>query len=216
LEIKNDSPRVQQIGLALASAFDYNPRRLKQFLNLFRLQAFIAFRTGLFRGESALTLEQLGKFVTLSLRWPLLFSDVASDKSLLIRLEQTAVGRAPMDGTEVFENVENRTTSAADKPFSRWTDNDNLEEFFRVGMVRQRTMSFEWSFNGLDIPKLLRVSPAISTTPEHYPPKSFWPENVHVKEEETSPVFSGPPSFQVPSAKEFPQEKPEGGYDIPA
>lgn len=62
-----DSPRFRKIVKIVAPAFDDNPRRLKQFINLLRLRAHIAGETGLFTG---LTLEQLGKFIAITLRWP--------------------------------------------------------------------------------------------------------------------------------------------------
>jgi hypothetical protein len=164
LEVKNDSPKVRQTGLALAPAFDYNPRKLKQFLNLFRLKAFIAFRTGLFSGESALTLEQLGKFVTISLRWPLLFSDVAENPNLLAQLERIAIARSPTNESEVFEHSESPIAREGEEPFNRWTDGSALEEFLCVEMAGPRKIRPEWSFADVDIPKLLRVSPVVKST----------------------------------------------------
>ncbi len=63
-------------------ALDYNPRRIKQFINLFRLKAFIAIETGLFcsnvsdSSKTPLSLEKLGKFVAITLKWPLIISDL--------------------------------------------------------------------------------------------------------------------------------------------
>lgn len=169
LEVKNDSPKVRQIGLALAPAFDYNPRRLKQFLNLFRLKAFIAFRTGLFGGENALTLEQLGKFVTISLRWPLLFSDVAENPNLLAQLEHIAIARSPTNASEVFEDSESPAAREGEEPFNRWTDGGALEEFLCLELAGPRKIRLEWSFARVDILKLLRVSPPVkSTTPRNF------------------------------------------------
>ncbi len=85
-----DSPRVQRIILLAAAALDYNPRRVKQFINIFRLRAYMAYRTGLFEKDRALTLEQLGKFVAIGLRWPLLMNDLARSPKLLGQLEVIA------------------------------------------------------------------------------------------------------------------------------
>jgi hypothetical protein len=58
----------------IAPTFEMNPRRLKQWLNLFRLRYFVASNTGqLGRGQSAgWSLPQLGKVVAIELRWPML------------------------------------------------------------------------------------------------------------------------------------------------
>ena len=52
----------------VAPALESNPRRLKQFVNLFRLRAYIAGEIGAFDevGGRTLTLPQLGKFVAIS------------------------------------------------------------------------------------------------------------------------------------------------------
>jgi hypothetical protein len=80
----------------IAKSISRNPRRLKQFINLFRLQAYIANETGLFdpdRNEAPrLTLEQLGKFVAISLWWPALLADFAQEPKILKRLEGWANG----------------------------------------------------------------------------------------------------------------------------
>ncbi|WP_394834369.1 KAP family NTPase [Pendulispora rubella] len=74
--ISTDSRQVRDITLAAARAFDFNPRKVKQFLNLFRLRAFIAWQTGrLELGGSAregrMTLSQLADQTALTLRCPM-------------------------------------------------------------------------------------------------------------------------------------------------
>ena len=92
-----DSSTINRMTEMVASAMDYNPRRLKQFANLFRLRAYIASDTGLFDEiydtsnnaitNAPLTLEQLGKFTAISLKWPLLINDLENYPNLLVRLE---------------------------------------------------------------------------------------------------------------------------------
>lgn len=83
-----DSERVKAIALMVAPALDNNPRRIKQFLNLFRLRAYIAANTQV---DRAFTYEQLGKFVAISLRWPRLVADFEDNASLLADLEKAAL-----------------------------------------------------------------------------------------------------------------------------
>ncbi|MBD2515450.1 GUN4 domain-containing protein [Nostoc sp. FACHB-973] len=80
-------------------ALDYNPRRWKQFINLFRLKVQIATYTGLFSSvlstsassNQHLTLEQLGKFTAISVKWPRLLVDLNTDRQLLADLQKFAL-----------------------------------------------------------------------------------------------------------------------------
>lgn len=92
-----DSKRVRDIILMAAPALDNNPRRLKQFVNLFRLRVYIAKKTGLLdlsydqSGDENMTLEQLGKFVAINLKWPLLLKDLETDPLMLSKLQEEAI-----------------------------------------------------------------------------------------------------------------------------
>lgn len=161
VEILNDrdSPRFKNIVLTVAPALDFNPRRIKQFVNLFRLKAHIASRTGLFARPDPgspyvpLTLERLGKFVALMLRWPLLASDLAADRTLLDILQRIAWG-------------ETETTT------SRWASKPKLIGLLREGFEMREDNDGRqvvvdpagapgniYSVLGMDIEKLLQVSP---------------------------------------------------------
>ena len=100
-----DSPEIHNILEMVAPALDWNPRRLKQFLNLFRLRAYIASATGLFDqvGESpALTLQQLGKFTAIGIKWPLLMIELAKDEDLLANLQKCVLGKDKYDSTTTY------------------------------------------------------------------------------------------------------------------
>jgi hypothetical protein len=90
---KVDSPLVREIVRMVAPAFDFNPRRIKQFVNCFRVQAIIAAQTGAF-GPSRdaarfdkLTPEQLGKLIAMCLRWPRLVNEISEAPELLQYLQ---------------------------------------------------------------------------------------------------------------------------------
>jgi hypothetical protein len=112
----SDAQRVCEIVLMVAPVFDNNPRRIKQFLNAFRLQTHIASSTGLFAQPDdpalgmPLTLERLAKFVALTLRWPALHDDIRATPTLLDELQESViaslsgpVGTAPAPGSEAAE-----------------------------------------------------------------------------------------------------------------
>ena len=148
-----DSGTIQAVTLALMPAFENNPRRLKQFLGLYRLRTYIAKQTGLLaipegrpRAE-AMTLEQLGKFTALELRSLPLLLEAENEHGMLYRLELEALGLKP----------------AA----SSWISQNGIRELFRAGLVTRRSDAGdmarrpEWSLANLDVGRLLRVSPYV-------------------------------------------------------
>jgi hypothetical protein len=90
-----DAELFRDVVFALAPFFDHNPRRIKQFVNTFRLKAHIAGNTGLFAREVAaavanaaeetptLTIPQLGKFIALTMLWPRLLDDLIDTPNML-------------------------------------------------------------------------------------------------------------------------------------
>ncbi|MCK5661051.1 MAG: SUMF1/EgtB/PvdO family nonheme iron enzyme, partial [Methanosarcinales archaeon] len=155
LELNRDSKRIKEIILMIAFALDNNPRRIKQFINLFRLRIYIAVQTGLLHitedspvGEQ-LTPEQLGKFVAISLKWPLLLNDLDSDRSLLTQLQEAA-----LDSKSEMDN--------------HWFKEEKLMELLRVGLIKNDSFdtSFgpdmhKYSLSGINVDKLLQVSPRV-------------------------------------------------------
>lgn len=85
LQFTGDSEQVREIAMMVARTIDRNPRRLKQFINLFRLQAYIVNELGFLDDtrptEQRITLQQLGKFVVVTLKWPALLADFAETRS---------------------------------------------------------------------------------------------------------------------------------------
>jgi hypothetical protein len=73
-----------------APALAYNPRQIKKFINLYRLRALLAQEVEVFE-KTDLTLDQLGKFVTISLRWPRLLPELNRDHDLFARLTAVAL-----------------------------------------------------------------------------------------------------------------------------
>ena len=67
-----------------ASKLGNNPRKLKRFVNAFRLQALIANRRKLFE-DGVIQLHLLGSWLVAETRWPELMSDVLNDPDLVGR-----------------------------------------------------------------------------------------------------------------------------------
>jgi RNA polymerase sigma factor (sigma-70 family) len=149
-EVAVDSERLHDIVRMVAPALDYNPRRLKQFVNVFRLRAYLAIATGLvgdFTGPRGLTFEKLGKFVAVGLRWPLLLADLEARRDLLERLEAHALG------------VEGDTAGVV----AFWTRRTRLMELLTEGLVDEegeilRDRWLEYGMTGLNVGALLQIA----------------------------------------------------------
>jgi hypothetical protein len=161
IEKAYNSSTVRNIVLMVASALDYNPRRLKQFVNVFRLKAYIANDTGLFdevqQGTSIkkhLTLEQLGKFTAISLKWPRLLVDLNANHTLLAKLQKFALN--PSDQSDQFDS----TTKY-------WCRDQKLVELLCYSrndeqQTSEPKVAWEYSLEEVDIDKLLQVSPRVT------------------------------------------------------
>jgi KAP family P-loop domain len=186
--VTENSAMVTDILKMVAPTFDYNPRRLKQFINAFRLKTFIASRTGLFGPPddptkyNPLTTAQLGKFVAIGLHWPLLLSDLDAERDLLSRMQTLVLSGIPpsslvtvSDRGEVLApeiKVSDERKIEVTEALVRWYRRDNLRKLLRVKLfVGGRVDSQHektYSIERLDIDKLLQVSavtkPSAQTT----------------------------------------------------
>jgi formylglycine-generating enzyme required for sulfatase activity len=152
LELGTDSPRVRSIAMMVAPALDNNPRRIKQFINLFRLRAFIAKETGLLdiiRESSAndlLTLEQLGKFVAISLKWPLFIIHLDANRSLMAELQQEALNLGSAE-------------------LNYWSRDVKFMDLLRAGCFTETDTSFDpkknCNLSTVNVDRLLQVSPRL-------------------------------------------------------
>ncbi|MCK4646036.1 MAG: hypothetical protein KAU46_07275 [Candidatus Aminicenantes bacterium] len=155
LSFGSDSEDIKKITLMVAQTLNNNPRQIIQFINLFRLQAFIANETGLFDQvgnkpeEECLTLEKLGKFIVLELKWPTLMIDIGGNKELLTNLQKSALGEK---------------TAGRDETLKHWVNQPGLIEFLKKGSFdeegkKDSLLRDKYSLENLDIELLLRVSP---------------------------------------------------------
>ncbi len=154
LQVTEDSTTIRRITSMVASTLDYNPRRLKQFINLFRLRTYIASDTGLFDEwintadnivvNQSLTLEQLGKFVAINLKWPLLLTDLEDNPNLLKYLE-------------AFSLPQTANETEYDKTTRYWGSRQKLKELICYGL--DGTNGNDYSLAAVEVEKLLQVSP---------------------------------------------------------
>ncbi|TRU27791.1 MAG: serine/threonine-protein kinase pkn1 [Microcystis aeruginosa Ma_MB_S_20031200_S102] len=150
-----DSQTVRNVIMMVAPALDYNPRRIKHFINVFRLKVYIANETGLFfekRDENdnllvpSLTFEQLGKFTAISLKWPLLLSDLENDKQILAELEKFA--------------LDEEKTKEYEESIRYWGSHTKLKALMAYGHEKSAANS-KFSLAEVNVDKLLQVSPKV-------------------------------------------------------
>ena len=89
---------VTVVVLWVARAMEFNPRRLKQFLNVFRLQAKLVSNSPQITvtseeasGDGTITPQQLGKFLAVTLQWPRLLPELAANPRLLAERHEVAL-----------------------------------------------------------------------------------------------------------------------------
>ena len=157
-ESGNDPKVLKELVGILAPAFDFNPRRLKQFVNLFRLNLATAAATRLLWAEEGseekrIRLEQLGKFVALGIRWP----------DLIRWLERDPKNR--------LRDLCERAYAGGDWEIPiRVSRADRLRELLRAGCVGENGEIDEnrkqrWGLEKVDVELLVVVSPAAPPTP---------------------------------------------------
>ena len=144
--LEEESEHLLAIARRIAPALGNNPRRLKQFVNLFRLRVVIAFATDLFVAPEQtppaeqITLEKIAKFIAIELRWPLLVAHAEMEPELLSALEQVASGSSAAQTFRVLY----------------WSRYAELMTLLRVGI--QDDDRDDWILGRLDLTKLTSVS----------------------------------------------------------
>jgi len=73
---------IKNIGKEVSGILNYNPRKIKTFVNLFRLRAMLALDFELLGKNNGISPMQLGKFVAISLRWPSLAPIMSKEEKI--------------------------------------------------------------------------------------------------------------------------------------
>ncbi|MEA5535062.1 GUN4 domain-containing protein [Crocosphaera sp. XPORK-15E] len=133
----------------VAPFFDYNPRSLKQYINVVRLRTYIAYyAVGVtFEERGTITIEQIGKFIALTLKYPRLLLALQKDDQLLVTLEKLALANP-----ELTNNA------------NEWINNPQIKEILCYGKENEE----KYSLQKVDIQKLLVVLPGKGTLSSKY------------------------------------------------
>jgi hypothetical protein len=105
IESGAESQRIRDILLMVREILEYSPRRIKTFLNAFRLALYIASAQGLLdvdlnTGEAEVNPERLGKFLVLTSRYPELRSILVEDPTFLYKIEQLTLNGETQDSEQ--------------------------------------------------------------------------------------------------------------------
>lgn len=118
-----ESDRLREVVMLVRKVLEYSPRRIKNFLNAFRLTLYIASSQGLLdvdeNGVSEVTPEQLGKFLAVTLRYPDLRTDLIHDPNFLATLEGLATGELSSE-SPATEELDSESISLQAEMEQRW------------------------------------------------------------------------------------------------
>jgi hypothetical protein len=200
-----DSSEVQRQVKLVAPALDWNPRRIKQFINDFRLQAYIASDLGLLdfvsmddavAASAMITLEQLGKFVAITQTWPDLVMDLIGYPGLLASLYREELDSSFDESDELGERQRNLV--------NRWAQQSTLIDLLLAKCGRDETSVY--SLAQTDLRVLLNITPRVNRkrkTDEN-------PEDIRKGSSESTagePSSSGAaPSFDAPPTSNAPTD----------
>jgi hypothetical protein len=102
---------IHDCALLAAPVLRNNPRRIKQFVNLFRLRARLLPLTAGATTSSAgkfLTLQQMGKLIAIELAYPLLLEDWKADPGLFSKLNKHYLDKSntPLEGASKIWSID--------------------------------------------------------------------------------------------------------------
>jgi len=134
--------------------FGHNPRNVKQFVNMFRLQAFIANETGLFGSSRVtrdagrpLTIPQLGKFVALCMRWPEFVEAASADPNLVAEMEE-------------WISKGHGTPAGPPSKLAVWGRDKDLMLLLSFTTLSSGMSAADFSLGGVDFGVLTEIAPA--------------------------------------------------------
>ncbi|MGD1704612.1 GUN4 domain-containing protein [Dapis sp. BLCC M229] len=172
-----DRESLGQVMEIVAPFFDYNPRRLKQYINVLRLRIYIAYYSiGVtFAERETITTEQIAKFTAITLRYPRLLLELKNNHQLLAELEKDAVDKSiPSNNSTVLspESTNNQETGNA----NYWIDNyPKIRQLLCSEMTldNEQKSGKKYIFDNGSTKKLLEVSPQQSLSSKYFKLREF-------------------------------------------
>lgn len=143
----------------LISSLDNNPRKIKKFRNLYKLQSVLANERGVLYdpeedsefGTDYVTPTQLAKYVALSIRWPLFASMFRGSPGIVEDIEQFETGQSEWESTSLEARY--------------WYHTPGLVELLLYG-VRDDDATKNSSLSATSIENLTRITPPTEASPQ--------------------------------------------------
>jgi hypothetical protein len=191
----DDSKQFREVTKLLAPFFDDNPRRIKQFVNAFRLKAHIANSTGLFnetegnfKAVFAITIPQLGKFIAMLMLWP-------------------SLAEALVENINLFDSIFYKNN---DDFTSEWSENEQFVRLLELepeedGQDRQQ--SGDYNMANLNILPLLETLPPSNNDTKNdsnknaIPPVGAFPNDSSALPKSNPPLSGSSKSFNTSTTK---------------
>lgn len=150
---RRETTLVRSIAELAVPILGHNPRRVKQFVNLYRLRIRLAVELGLYlpRGRKSdgggLSLEQIGKLIAVEMSAPAFFSELRDDPRLFIEdREAHEAGAAPLysprkqlgDKPRLLAFLHYAPDGLDDAETARWRfEGISLEGYFQIGLATE-------------------------------------------------------------------------------
>ncbi|NEP38348.1 MAG: hypothetical protein F6K35_03355 [Okeania sp. SIO2H7] len=136
----------------VAPFFDNNPRRLKQYVNALTLKTYIAYYSiGVtFAERQTITIEQMGKFTALTLKYPRLLVELKNNNQLLAELEKSAIDQSPESNNSIMP--------LKDKGNANYWIN-NYPKIQQLLCSKMKSNNNDYIFENGAVKKLLQVLP---------------------------------------------------------
>lgn len=173
-----DSESLAQVIEMVAPFFDYNPRRLKQYINVLRLRIYIAYYSiGVtFAERETITTEQIGKFAAITLRYPRLLLELKNNDRLLAELEKDAVDKSFPLTNSIILSPESTPNNQERGNTNYWLKNyPKIQQLFCSEMTsnNEQKSGKKYIFENGSIKKLLEVSPQQSLPSQYFKLREF-------------------------------------------
>jgi hypothetical protein len=167
VKVGKESDRIFQVASMVGVIFENNPRKLKQFINTFRLALYLGSDQGLLdqeEGHNPVTPEQLGKFIAITLRFPDLRSRLLENLSLLSELEEGAQRFDPRNASGADAA---HTSELVNDPLRKWLDQRGVKNVLLHGVnLGAKPFNREvYSLKNFPVIKLLSILPKVPEKP---------------------------------------------------
>ncbi|NES04829.1 MAG: hypothetical protein F6K22_19525 [Okeania sp. SIO2F4] len=162
----------------VADFFDYNPRRLKQYINALRLKIYIAYYSiGVtFAERETITTEQIAKFTAITLRYPRLLLELKNNNQLLAKLEKDAVDKSLLLTNSIIFSPESTPNNQETGNANYWIDNyPKIRQLLCSEMTldNEQKSGKKYIFDNGSTKKLLEVSPQQSLPSKYFKLREF-------------------------------------------